>query len=151
MSLLDASSIFEALRTLSLKPLEGASTLDLARYEVGNAIWKHGNILHTLSQEESKIMIEEASRLFSLLDIADISRGEAAVLDLAGSLKTTFYDASYLHVAKEMKVILVTEDSQLAEKAHDLGLETHRLVAFSRGPMQDESGSDGFKKADLEL
>jgi predicted nucleic acid-binding protein len=131
LSLLDASSIFEALRTLNLKPLEGSSTLDLARYEVGSAIWKHGNLLHTLTPEESKILMEEASRLFSLLDVVDVSGGEVDVLELAGKLKTTFYDASYLHMAKEMRVPLVTEDTRLAEKAHDLGLETRRLTALT--------------------
>jgi len=131
LSLLDSSSIFEALKTLNLKPLEGSSTLDLARYEVGNAIWKHGNILNTLTLKEAKLLMEEASRLFSLLDVVDVSGGESDILELAGQLKTTFYDASYLHVAKGMGVPLVTEDMWLAEKAHDMGLETRRLTALA--------------------
>lgn len=130
MSLLDSSSIFEALKTLNLKPLEGSSTLDLARYEVGNIIWKQNNLLHTLLPEEANLLMEEASRLFSLLNVVDASGSEADVLELAGKLKITFYDASYLHMAKKMGVPFVTEDTMLAEKAHDLGLITHRLAAF---------------------
>jgi len=34
-------------------------------------------------------------------------------------------------MAKEMGVPLVTEDTRLAEKAHDLGLETRRLTALT--------------------
>lgn len=128
MSLLDASSIFEALKTINLRSLEGYSTLDLARYEVGNTIWKHRSLLHTLTQEEAMLLMKEASLLFSLLNVVDVSGREVAVLDLAGNLRTTFYDASYLHAAKEMGVSLVTEDPQLVEKAHDLGLETRRLA-----------------------
>ena len=131
MSLLDASSIFEALRTLNLKPLEGSSTLDLARYEVGNTVWKHSNLLHTLAPEEAKLLIGEASRLFSLLNIVDVSEGEADVLELAVSQKITFHDASYLYKAKEMGASIVTEDAQLAEKAHELGLETFRLESLN--------------------
>ena len=54
MSLVDASTIFEALESLNLKPLENAYTLDLARYEVGNVIYKQGSILHTLNWDESR-------------------------------------------------------------------------------------------------
>ena len=128
MSLVDASSIFEALRSLNLKPLDNAYTLDLAVYEVGNVIHKQGSILHTLNWEESRELMLQANRLFSLLKVVGVSGGEVEVLELAKQVRATFYDASYLYTAKRMNLTLITEDMRMAANARTIGVETRMLT-----------------------
>lgn len=128
MSLVDASSIFEALRSLNLKPLDNAYTLDLAVYEVGNVILKQGSILHTLNWEESRELMLQAKRLISLLTVVDVSGGEVEVLELAKRVRATFYDASYLYTAKRMNLTLITEDLRMAANARTIGVETRMLT-----------------------
>lgn len=41
----------------------------------------------------------------------------------ATELKLTFYDASYLHVAKSKGLTLVTEDKELSEKAKRINIK----------------------------
>ena len=128
MSLVDASTIFEALRSLNLKPLENAYTLDLARYEVGNVIYKQGCILHTLNWEESRELMLQANKLISILTVVDVSGSEVEVLELAKQVRATFYDASYLYTAKRMNLTLLTEDMRMAANARTIGVETRRLT-----------------------
>jgi predicted nucleic acid-binding protein len=128
LSLVDASTIFEALRSLNLKPLENAYTLDLARYEVGNVIYKQGGILNTLNWEESRELMLQANKLISILTVVDVSGSEVEVLELAKQVRATFTDASYLYTEKRMNLTLLTEDMRMAANARTIGVETRMLT-----------------------
>jgi len=45
-------------------------------------------------------------------------------MKLATKLKLTFYDSSYLYVAKKLNLTLITEDMELKNKAEKAGVNT---------------------------
>lgn len=51
------------------------------------------------------------------------SKDFKGVMKHATGLKLTFYDASYLHVAKSKGLTLVTEDKELSEKAKHINIK----------------------------
>ncbi len=111
--LLDASAIYPLILRLREKILEltpNLFILDLTVYEVGNAVWKGfklGFIRNPIA------VMELFSRLMSSLNTISIRGNEARILELAISEGLTFYDASYLYVAKSKGMKLVTEDRDL--------------------------------------
>jgi predicted nucleic acid-binding protein len=123
---LDASAIgalLERLGERGLRYLEGAVTLDLALYELGNVLWKACRLRGAISEEEA---LEGARGLARVLELVERERlgGEDVeeVMALALSLGLTFYDASYLYLAKSRGSALVTEDGDLRERAKAAGV-----------------------------
>lgn len=55
--------------------------------------------------------------------LEDVKFG-VAILDVAGRLNVTYYDASYLVAAQEHNRILVTDDEGLRVAAEKMGLKT---------------------------
>lgn len=53
------------------------------------------------------------------------------VMELAVRLKLTFYDASYLYVAKKLNLILVTEDEELRGRAEKAMIKTKMVREIS--------------------
>ena len=129
MYLLDSSAIAIILRRLkenAIEVLEGKATLDLARYELGNIIWKEHALRGLISKSE---VLNKVEHIASVLEIMDVERIESreelrGVMELAAELKLTFYDASYLYKAKSLGLALVTEDEDLMEKAKSADIET---------------------------
>ena len=120
--LLDASSTLQLIKKLeedmALRILSESCVLDLGKYEVGNALWKEHILRHTITEEE----FDEFFRLLTGVIIrSKIVRVEAQdlpdVAKIAAKEKITFYDASYVEVAKGQKLILITEDEKLAKAA----------------------------------
>ncbi len=111
--LLDASAIYPLILKLCEKILKLAPNLfilDLTVYEVGNAIWKGfklGLIRNPI------VVMELFSKLMNSLNTISIRGDEAKVLEIAISEGLTFYDASYLYVARSKGMKLVTEDEDL--------------------------------------
>jgi len=54
---------------------------------------------------------------FNVIAIASIRSGEREVFELAVKEGLTIYDAAYLHYALRNKLVLVTDDIKLREKA----------------------------------
>jgi predicted nucleic acid-binding protein len=120
--LLDASSTLQLIKKLeedmALRILSEGCVLDLGKYEVGNAIWKEHILRHTITEDE----FDEFFRLLTSVIIhSQIVRVEAQdlpdVAKIAAKEKITFYDASYVEVAKDQKLILITEDEKLGKAA----------------------------------
>jgi len=120
--LLDASSTLQLIKKLeedmALRILSESCVLDLGKYEVGNALWKEHILRHTITEEE----FDEFFRLLTGVIIhSKIVRVEAQdlpdVAKIAAKERITFYDASYVEVAKGQKLILITEDEKLAKAA----------------------------------
>jgi len=120
--LLDASSVIEVIRTYdeenALCLLSANCILDLTKYEVGNALWKELVLTKAIGDEEFK-------EFFDLL-VSILLRTKVLILEpenvpeiaeIAAKERITFYDASYITLAKMRNLTLITEDEQLARTA----------------------------------
>ena len=122
--LLDASALYPLvlrLREGLLSYRDRLAVLDLTVYEVGNALWKahrRGAIKRLAPIAE---MFEEMMR-----DLKRFSIGSriSEVLDVAAKGSVTFYDASYVYVARREGLKLVTEDSELMRFPEAITVET---------------------------
>ncbi|MEM2642515.1 MAG: type II toxin-antitoxin system VapC family toxin [Candidatus Bathyarchaeia archaeon] len=50
------------------------------------------------------------------MEVLQINCSEQEILEIANKTKITFYDASYVYLAKSKNLILITEDEQLLKK-----------------------------------
>ena len=112
-ALFDSSAIFRAVKENKIEFLAGNYTLELARYELGNIIWKDCVLHAKVSEQEAKMMAKTINRILNLMDLIEIAGSEDEILDTAIKLKITFYDASYAYFAKAKDLRLITEDTQL--------------------------------------
>lgn len=99
--------------------------MDLTRYELGNMIWKQCALEGLISPEEATSKAKDMARILRITKSEKIESSEdfAGAMRLATGLKLTFYDASYLHIAKSRGLTLVTEDKELAEKAKHINIK----------------------------
>ncbi len=120
----DASSLYILLKRGNLRSLTDFTTLDLAFYEVGNALLRElrrrlvtpesfGNTISVLGGI-SELMNVESYRELDAKKVSEISK----------STSLTFYDASYLTLALTSNDILATNDDSLSDEAHKLGVRT---------------------------
>jgi predicted nucleic acid-binding protein len=114
--LFDSSAIFRAIKENKIETLAGNYTLDLARYELGNIIWKDCALQAKISEKESKMLIQVVKRTLTIMNVLGIAGSEEEILDTAIQHKITFYDAAYAQLAKEKELHLITEDSRLIKK-----------------------------------
>lgn len=117
MYLFDASAIFNLVKRGYLKPLAKGVTLDLAVYEVLNAVWKEHYLLRHIDEETVKELLDVLERVFDVVTVASIRSEEARVFELAVKEGLTIHDAAYLYYALRNKLVLVTDDRRLMEKA----------------------------------
>jgi len=114
--LFDSSAIFRAIKENNIEALTGNYTLGLARYELGNIIWKEHALQAKISEQETKLLAKTINRTLTIMDIIEIAGSEEEILETAIKLKITFYDASYVYFAKAKELKLITEDSRLIKK-----------------------------------
>lgn len=111
MNLLDVSSIFNLFQKGKYSELIAGATISLARYEIGNILWKNYKIRNKISKEEAK---DSGTVLFELLDsMEQVSPSPVSTLSLSLKEGLTFYDSSYLVSAIESGYTLVTDDTKL--------------------------------------
>lgn len=124
MSLLfDSSAIFAAMKEAEVGAVIGHYTLSLARYELGNVIWREGVLLGKIPAEGAEELTYQLRRTLHNMEILDIVDEEPEILELASKSLISFYDSSYVHTSKKLGLPLVTEDKRLAEKARSMGIE----------------------------
>ena len=115
MNLLDASSIFNLFQSNKFSVLLDGATIPLARYEIGNIIWKNYKIRNRISKKEAK---DSGTVLFELIDsMEQIVPSSASTLTLSLEEGLTFYDSSYLVSAIETGYEFVTDDIKLQKIA----------------------------------
>jgi len=90
-------------------------TLNLAFYELGNAVWKQVHIHKKINSEEAKILLDPLLEIFSKLKKPEKENGLEA-FKIATEEGITFYDASYIQAAIQNNLTLITDDEQLYEK-----------------------------------
>ncbi|MEM4514414.1 MAG: type II toxin-antitoxin system VapC family toxin [Ignisphaera sp.] len=117
MYLYDASAILNLVKKGELRVLLGGHTLDLAIYEIVNAVWKEYHLLKKIRIESIYKLIELLSKIFNILDLQTIRGFEKEVMDIAVKEGITIYDASYIYIAMKNNLTLVTDDRKLANIA----------------------------------
>ncbi|MHA1596080.1 MAG: type II toxin-antitoxin system VapC family toxin [Candidatus Asgardarchaeia archaeon] len=84
-------------------------------YEVGNSIWKN-----------RQLNVEDASNAIVLLlelNLELVSSSHKSIkrtMEIAREMEMTFYDASYVQLAEENKLTLITADEKQLEKSKDI-------------------------------
>ncbi len=114
--LFDSSAVFRAIKENKIEVLEGNGTLELARYELGNIIWKDFALQSKISKQEAKTLAKTIKPTLTIMEVMEIVGYEEEIVDTAAQLKATFYDASYVYFAKAKGLRLITEDSRLIRK-----------------------------------
>jgi predicted nucleic acid-binding protein len=114
--LYDSSTIFKAIQENKIDLLIGNHTLELARYELGNILWKNYHLQAKATHKEIKALTKIIKQTLNLMKITQINCTEEEILETATKLKITFYDASYTYHAKVKELALITEDQQLTKK-----------------------------------
>jgi len=111
--LLDASALYPLVLRLRENLLGYSSlfvVLDLTVYEVGNVIWKEylrGKI------RDPVVVANLFQEIFNIIPVLRLNANIHEVLGLAINENLTFYDASYLYMARIHGAKLVTEDRDL--------------------------------------
>ena len=112
----DSSAIFKALKENKIEALVGSYTLELARYEMGNILWKNYALQAKVTDQALKSLAKLIKQTLNIMEIIQINCNEEEILDIASKMKITFYDASYVHYAKTKELTLITEDGELLKK-----------------------------------
>ena len=116
----DSSSIFRAVLENKVDLLVDGYTDEIARYELGNIIWKKRVLKKELDEDEYSRLSRLIYRVFNLLSILNIHGSELDVTEIAVKYELTFYDATYVCHSKNMELPLVTEDEKLKHKIKDI-------------------------------
>jgi len=131
---LDASAIgalLEKMKDKGLIYLKGSLILDLTLYELGNIIWKACRLRRVISEEEALEGANDLAKVLELASRVQFKGGDVEeVMRLALSLGLTFYDASYLYLAKSKDYVLVTEDEDLLRQAAVAGVRAIRVEEY---------------------
>lgn len=114
--LFDSSAILKAIKENKIDLLIGNYTLELARYELGNILWKNFSLQAKIPDKEIKTLAKIIKQTLNLMEITQITCNEEEILETATQLKITFYDASYTYHAKAKELSLITEDLHLLKK-----------------------------------
>jgi len=138
--LLDSSAIILVLKRLrenAAKILYGKGTLNLAYYEIGNAIWKQYALEGLISLEEAVARASDVTQILEMMQIKEVKSSEcySKAMKIAMEQKITFYDASYLQVAKENGYTLITEDRKLLEKSRNINVKAITVNDFLSSPL----------------
>ena len=126
--LFDANAICRLIRECPEKAvnmlIEG-TTISLAYYELGNALWREAHLLKRISIEEAEKSLSLMYAMLLRMQVVEVydERG-IEILQTAHKCNLTFYDSVYLVGAKKASKILVTDDNKLAKAAEILGVET---------------------------
>ena len=115
MKVYDASAILNLLEEGILPNFQDSSTITLAIFEIGNAVWKHVHLTKKLSQHQGERIILSATKMIEKMSLINIEVVDAWKLAIKEGL--TYYDASYLQTARSSKSELITDDKRLGNIA----------------------------------
>lgn len=138
MYIFDSSAVgivLKRLRGRAVEVLEGRTALDLTGYELGNVVWKEFALKGVVDQEGATERAGGIAKIMGSMvkEEVESSEGFKGVMGLATLLRLTFYDASYLYIAKTKGLTLVTEDGELQEKARRAGVDAISISEFTKG------------------
>ncbi len=105
------------IRDLFVREKIRLSTISLARYELGNILWKHPSKTEDNVREDFEALSEMALPTHDLEDPRVLTRA----FHIARDLRITFYDASFVAWAGVSKATFVTADGPLYRKVEGRG------------------------------
>ena len=114
----DSSSIFILAEKKQFKYFTDGFTLSLAKYEIGNILWKEHHLFHRITAKELEEMISIYEDVFRNMDVFDVGGHLGYISKMASRLGISFYDASYVYFASKEGCFLITADIGLAKRAH---------------------------------
>jgi len=117
--LFDSSAIINLCGERKIDKLLEGSTLSLAPYEVGNAVWRQVHIHGAITVEEGSTVLDTVAEVIKRMERMEVE-SPLEILRIAVEEDLTYYDASYLHTAMRNNLTLVTDDKKLynAAKKH---------------------------------
>ena len=118
--LLDASSFIKALKLKRPEVVVKNFVQWLTAYEVLNAIWREARLARSMREDRALELASLVKELLGHAKVLDIRGLEEEVLRTALRLGLTAYDSSYVVLAKEHGLTLVTEDYELKERAREV-------------------------------
>jgi len=129
--LLDASAIVElVLREEKIFNSIDLHVIELTKYECLNAVWKLVK-RGIVTELEGAVLGRRIYEVLNTIDMITIGlESMMEVLKLALETGLTVYDASYLYVAKDRGLILVSEDEELTKKAIKYGVKALNVAEF---------------------
>jgi predicted nucleic acid-binding protein len=110
--LFDSSSIITLVERKKLDELLEGWTIDLAFYELGNAVWKQVHLYKTINTDDAKIVLDAFVSVFKKMRKVQ-EADPFNILRVATEEGLTYYDAAYLQAATVKHMTLVTDDSKL--------------------------------------
>ena len=127
--LMDSSSLFKAFfihSEMKLGILKNSSISELTIFEVGNVLWKkRDENLMSIPESDLYQVAQRIESVIAFLVRSPISSNElTSIFRLSLETGLTFYDASYLHLARRDGKILITEDKKLSKASTDLRIRT---------------------------
>jgi predicted nucleic acid-binding protein len=126
--LFDSNAIYKLIRELpqgAVEKLVGGSTIYLAYYELGNALWRECHLLKRISIEEAEKSLDLMYSILACMQVSSLDNETGSeVLNSANKFNLTFYDTAYLIEAKKSGKTLVTDDIKLAKVAENLDIKT---------------------------
>ena len=131
--LLDASHVLWAIKSSAteedLLRLFGENCiLDLTKYEIGNGLWKEHTLHKSMEEDEFHEFLSLFGRIIQRTQILSVEAEELPqVGDLAAKERITFYDASYIIVAKTRNLTLATRDARLSKVASKYAKTASRI------------------------
>ena len=135
--LFDASSIYKLVVQGKALPLVDGITITLAPYELGNIVWKEHLLHKALTYSEAAAVLETINGVVDKMAVVNIVGRHKEILEVASKNSVSFYDASYIVIAKQTGSTLVTEDGSLAKKAM-------RLMAVRNSDQLYAEREEGF-------
>ena len=118
--LFDASPLIYALKLKKLEVLHGNYIQWLTIYETLNGLWKEAHLIGTISAEEATAIARMLGKIVEYMNILSPHGAEEEILQTALKHGITVYDASYIVLAKNKGLTLVTEDKKLREKVEKI-------------------------------
>lgn len=120
--IIDANAILNITRELkkdAVEILENKSTVTLAPYEMGNAIWKECTLLDELDSEKASEILDFVKSMMRHMKVKSPRKTGLSeeALRTAIERNITYYDSVYLVVADETGETLVTDDGKLQKTA----------------------------------
>ena len=113
--LLDASAIYKMAEMNKLDLITDSITIDLARYELGNAVLKDCAIHKRIDSAKAEQLVDFLYKILDTIDKFSVDDG-AGIMKTALDFKLSFYDAAYVQYSKATSLTLVTEDGKLEKK-----------------------------------
>ncbi len=125
--MIDANSLLNLTRELGenvVKVLIDSSTASLAYYEIGNTLWKECNLLKEFNLKKATKILEFTASMMRSMKVVHPEENDlgSEVLHTANKRNITYYDATYLTIAKQSEKVLVTDDEKLREAAEKAGV-----------------------------